>query len=443
VRCNLSGAENLDVEVDGEMKKRILLGVMVLFCAIPVIAWARTVNAGLPLGAYSYDLGRLLALVGFVLLFFQFVFSAKIKWIERDIGHDRLIAIHRTSGVVGLVLILIHPAFLFLYDVLSGFGPTFGTGKLIGFVSLALFVLAAGSALLFRRLRLKYETWKAIHWLSYVALPIGFVHSLWIGSDLYTQPLRAFWLLMAAFYVAIVLYKVWNILQVRRRPYRVAEVVPETHDTWTLRFDGPRLGYKPGQFLLVQLERNGRVLESHPFTIASSPTQDKLAISVKAVGDFTATIGQTKPGDRAYIDAPYGVFSFLNHDADDLVFIAGGIGITPFLSMLRYLRDTGLNRRVLLMWGNKTEADIIARGEIDAMCAAMSSLRVIHVMSNQDDWPGEKGFVTAQRLAKYLNGVTAPQVFVCGPPVMMDKVIPSLVSLGIPKQRIHDERFAL
>ena len=133
----------------------------------------------------------------------------------------------------------------------------------------------------------------------------------------------------------------------------------------------------------------------------------------------------------------------MNHDADNLVFIAGGIGITPFLSMLRYLRDTEANRQVLLIWGNKTEADIVCRHEIETMDAAMSSLQVVHVMSSQDDWPGEKGYVTSQLLGKYLDGVESPQVFLCGPPVMMDKVIPSLLSLGISKQRIHDERFAL
>ena len=156
--------------------------------------------------------------MGFVLLFFQFVLSSKIKWIERDIGHDKLIAVHRTSGVVGLTVILIHPAFLVLYDILRGVSPTFGLPKLIGFVALALFTMAAGTAIFFHRLRLKYETWQVIHRLSYAALPLGFVHSLLIGSDLAVDPLRTFWLILAVLYVAIVVYKLWNIIQVRTPP---------------------------------------------------------------------------------------------------------------------------------------------------------------------------------------------------------------------------------
>jgi len=220
-------------------------------------------------------------------------------------------------------------------------------------------------------------------------------------------------------------------------------VVQETHDTWSLYFEGRRVDYKPGQFLFVRLIRDGHASESHPFTLSSSPARDRLSISVKSVGDFTSTIGQTKTMDRAYIDAPYGAFSFLHHDAANLVFIAGGIGITPFMSMLRYMYDQKLQRNVLLVRGNKAERDIAFRDELDRMAAEMPSLQVVHVMSGQEDWPGEKGYVDTARLNRYLKDIEDPQVFVCGPPVMMAKVLRSLRELGIPGQRVHYERFAL
>jgi ferredoxin-NADP reductase len=168
-----------------------------------------------------------------------------------------------------------------------------------------------------------------------------------------------------------------------------------------------------------------------------------VSISVKSVGDFTATVRHTKTTDGAYIDAPYGVFSYLYHDALNLVLIAGGIGITPFMSTLRYMRDKGIRRNVLLIWGNKTEADIAFRGELEELVAAMPTVRIVHVMSRQQDWPGERGYVDTPLLARYLADVDDPQVFLCGPPVMTGKVIPCLLELGIPKRRIHDERFAL
>jgi predicted ferric reductase len=425
------------------MKWWVLLGVMAIFIAIPLVFWAQTLSADLPFGEYLYDAGRLLALVGFVFVFFQYVFSSKVKWIERDLGLDKLFGIHRVSGLIGLTFILIHPAFLFLSDIAYGDFPSFSPGKLIGFISLFVFVVAVGAAVLYGRLRLKYEVWKAVHWANYVALPLGFAHSLFLGSDLANQPLRAFWFVLAGLYVAILVYKLWNRVRARRHPFQVTEVVQETHDTWSLYFEGRRVDYEPGQFLILWLIRDGRVSAPHPFTVSSSPTWEKLAISVKAVGDFTATIGDTRISDRAYVDAPYGAFSFLKHDAQNLIFIAGGIGITPFISMLRYMVDRGLERNVLLIWGNKTERDIAFRGELEEMVAAIPALRVVHVMSNQGDWPGDRGYVDGELLRKYTSTIEDPQIFVCGPPVMMVKVIQALRELGVPKGRIHYERFAL
>jgi predicted ferric reductase len=426
-----------------DMKRWILLAVMGVCVIVPVVFWAQTLSPGLPFAEYLYDTGRVLALVGFVFAFFQFVLSSKIKWIERDIGLDKMFNIHRIAGLIALTFLVIHPAFLFFSDIAYGDVPSFNLPKAVGLTALSIFIIAVGAAVLYSRLDLKYETWKMIHWANYVALPLGFVHSLRLGSDLVSPPLRGFWFVMAGSYVAILASKLWNRIQVRRRPYQVVQVVQETHDTWSLHFEGRRIDYQPGQFLMVWLIRNGRVSEPHPFTISSSPTEDRLSISVKSVGDFTGTIGDTTPTDRAYIDAPYGAFSFLNHDARNLVFIAGGIGITPFMSMLRYMVDKGLDRNVLLIWGNKAERDIVFRDELDNMVTEMPALRIVHVMSSQDDWPGEKGYVDAALLNRYIQDIENSQIFVCGPPVMMTKVIGALQELGALKQRIHYERFAL
>jgi predicted ferric reductase len=210
-----------------------------------------------------------------------------------------------------------------------------------------------------------------------------------------------------------------------------------------LLFEGPHIDYQAGQLLTVQLIREGKVSEPHPFTISSSPTGDRLSITVKSVGDFTPIIGHTKTSDRAYIDAPYAAFSFLHHEVRNLVFIAGGIGITPFLSMLRYMYDKKLEKNAVLLWGNKSERDIARRGELEEMAAKMPSLNIVHVMSNQPDWLGEKGYIDAEMLKKYVGDFGNFQFFICGPPVMMVKVEETLRGLGVPRRRIHYERFAL
>lgn len=442
------------------MKRWALVLVAAVLIVIPVVFWSQ-LRSGNELWALLYDTGRLFSLTGFVLILIQYVLSARLKWLERGIGQDRFFIVHRLSGIVGFVLILVHPSLLFTSDLLLGIQPSLTPLKLLGLTGVLALVATAGGALLYRALKWRYETWKTVHWASYAILPIGFTHSFLLGSTVQSQPaVRLLWVVLAALYLIIVAYRVWNGIRVRQNPYQVVEVRQETHDTWSLFFEGRRFDHQPGQFLRVNLIRSGKVEPSHPFTIASSPTQPRLSISVKAVGDFTRTIGDTQVGDRAYIDAPYGAFSFLNHDADNLVFIAGGIGITPFMSMLRYLRDAdgadgihpnhpkGMRRNVLLIWGNKTERDIVFRDELEEMSARMPPdkpypLKVIHVMSSQADWPGEKGYLDEARLKRFLDGIANPQVFVCGPPLMTKRVIRALQGLGIGRGRIHDERFSL
>jgi predicted ferric reductase len=195
--------------------------------------------------------------------------------------------------------------------------------------------------------------------------------------------------------------------------------------------------------MIMKLARDGESTETHPFTISSSPTRDRLSISAKSVGDFTSTIRNTKADDIAYIEMPYGVLSFLKHDDRDLVFIAGGIGITPFMSMLRYIYDMKLDKNVTLIWGNKTEEDILFREEMDRMMAEMPSLKVVHVMSKQEDWSGEKGYIDSEMLKRHISNFQSGQFFLCGPPRMMFLVEKLLRELNVEKKRIHYERFAL
>ncbi len=393
------------------------------------------------IGPHLSKTGRILALVGFVLILFQYVLSSRIRPIERRHGLDKMFSIHRKVGVVGLILVLLHPILLFVSNSLEGYSLLL---KSIGTLTLFLLLIAAGAAILYAKLRLKYETWKNIHRASYVIFPLAFVHSLFLGSDLYGwSPLKILWLVLACIYLIVIIYRIWNMIHVRRHPLQVADVVKETHDVTSLYFEGKHRDYKPGQFMIVQLVRNGKVSEPHPFTISSSPTRDRLSISVKSVGDFTSTIGDTKVSDSAYIDAPYGRFSFLNYDARELVFIAGGIGITPLMSMIRYIYDRKLEKNVTLIWGNKTEEDIAFREELEKMEAEMPSLKVVHIMSKQDDWPGEKGYVDAEKLRKHISDFQKSQFLICGPPVMMMAVKKALRSLGVPGKRIHYERFAL
>jgi predicted ferric reductase len=419
----------------------VLIGVLI---AIPVVFWATSLSGPRPIIVWLYDVANLLGLVGFVLMFVQYVLSSRIPWIERGVGLDRLFAIHRTCGIVGAAILLVHPLGYLGARALQGIFAVPGQWELLAILGLMLLAVAAAAALLYRRLGWRYETWRAFHRLTYVVLPLALGHALLLGANLNRQPLRSLWLVFAALYAAVMAYRFVVWVRVMTRPCKVVAVRQETHDTWTVEFAGPSVNYKPGQFGFIRLVRAGKTSEPHPFTLSSSPTADTLSITVKDVGDFTSTIRDTTTDDSVLIDAPYGNFSFLNNDASRVVFIAGGIGITPFISMIRLIRDKGLAKDVLLLWGNKTEADIAFRDELEAAAAKLDALRVVHVLSGQPEWGGETGYIDSHVLTRHAPVTDGEsRYFVCGPPVMMSSVIETLSDLGVHRDRIHYERFSL
>jgi len=230
--------------------------------------------------------------------------------------------------------------------------------------------------------------------------------------------------------------------------YHVTDVVQETHDIWTVRMappDGEVFDYLPGQFIFLTLYRRGFTPEEHPFTISSPPTErGAITVTAKAIGDFTATIKDTRPGDLAAIDGPYGRFTYLADREHLLLLISGGVGITPFAGYLRHILDTDAPADVVLIDANKSEADIIFRKELDDLAAACANVRIVHVLSKPEEgWPGERGFVDEALLRRCVPDVGNRTVFLCGPPPMMAAVRRVLSGLAVPSCRIRTEEFRL
>jgi len=425
------------------MKKSVFFILVGLCLAGAVASWVRTLVGGLPLPVYLQEVGGLLALLGFILLFFQYVLISRIKFIERGLGLDRLIGLHKSLGVLILLTMTLHPLLIFISERLQGYSTPIGFMKIVGIIALLTIWLTAGSALIYGRISLRYESWKRIHRAGYIILPLALFHSLFLGSTLQPGFLRGFWVVLGLCYAAVIAARIQKHVAVKSHPLRVSHIKQETHDTCSLDIEGDHPDYAPGQFMLLRLKIDGIVSAPHPFTISSSPARKGLSVSVKSVGDFTSRLSESVQLDQAFVDMPYGVFSFTNYDAEKYIFIAGGIGITPFLSMLRFMKDTELNKEVILIWGNKTKKDIAFKTEIDSMASQMNSLKVVHVLSREKEWPGETGRIDAEKLKRYVGDFTKGEFFICGPPRMMRDLEKALLALGVNKGRIHTERFSL
>ncbi len=437
------------------MKNLLWLALYALAVALPLIVVAATEEEQ---GEEQFlrELGDGAALIALGILLMQPVLAARLRPLDRAFGLDAVYRFHRSMGVVAGCLLVAHPVLIAAgrnaWFLLTSFSLPWHI--LLAKTGAAVVVALVLSSLFYGALRLRFETWRALHnALALSLVSIGLVHS-GFTARLFERPatLGAWVVLGAAALVVWTAHRIVRPARLKVRSWTVVEATPETHNVWTLKLE-PAPGtvipdYLPGQFHFLTLRRHAGPVEEHPFTISSSPTEKRFVTStIKASGDFTATVGDTKPGDAASREGAYGRFSCALHPEEkDLVFIAGGIGITPFMSMLRWMRDTSADARVRLIFGNRAERDIVFRDELDAMAkAARPTLSIIHVLSEPDaSWAGEKGYVDEEKITRLVGGDLSGKTFyLCGPPVMMKKLTATLRKLGVPKDRIRSERFAL
>jgi predicted ferric reductase len=399
------------------------------------------------------EMGVDCAVVAFTILALQFVISARLCWVEAPFGLDVLFQFHRAMAFVAMGLLCIHPLLVASgegWSLLTRWGVHWPlwAGRLA-----LLFLFAHVAAALFRRaMRLRYETWRRLHnAVAFVLLGLAFLHSLALGSDFESTAARIVWgaLLLVA-------WSAWFYGRLARPwlsgrgAYVVVSVAAEAPRVWTLTLEprgGRPLHYAPGQFLFLRPHGGSVFPEEHPFSIASGPSPGgRISLTIKESGDFTSTIGRIKPGDLAEVHGPLGRFSYVLHpDNDELVFVAAGVGITPLMSMLRYMRDRREARRVLLVYANRGAADIVFRGELESMEAGgFPILKTIHVLSRPPgDWVGRAGRLDAASLESLCGGFTGKAFYICCPPAMASELIRGLRNSGVGPGRIHADYFGL
>jgi predicted ferric reductase len=259
---------------------------------------------------------------------------------------------------------------------------------------------------------------------------------------------RAVWIGLVLFWIALLLYvRIVKPLFMLRRPYRVAEVRAERGDTTTLVMapDGhPGFGFRPGQFGWLTLWSSPFKITGHPFSFSSSAAAPggRVEMTIRNLGDFTSAIPRVPVGQRIYLDGPYGAFT-IGNPADMHVLIAGGVGITPMMSMIRTLADRGDPRPVILLYGSKDWESITFREELEAAQARLN-LTVVHVLSDPPPgWTGEQGRITAEVFRRHLPPPYAEhEYFICGPGPMMDAIENALGELHVPMAKYHSERYS-
>lgn len=223
----------------------------------------------------------------------------------------------------------------------------------------------------------------------------------------------------------------------------VKEIIPRTPDVVSYRFPRPaELNFKPGQFFFVTIRRDGKEL-THHFSFSSSPTDQAFFEFTKKLTDheYSIALKAAKVGDWARIDGPYGQFTF-EGEYPKIALLAGGIGITPFVSICKNATDKGLPSKITLFYGCRTPQDITFREELEALAKVNRNLKLVFLINAPAlDWTGYTGVVTADLIAKELPNYNDNIFYCCGPPPMVTAMQKMIEGMGLPTQQLKLEYF--
>jgi predicted ferric reductase len=437
--------------VQGAFRVLVYLAVTI---APLVLAWS-----GMEPGrGFLVNFSVALGFVGLSLMGLQFVVAARFPSVAAPFGIDVLLQYHRQMAYTSLLFILAHPLLLFVADTrylaLLDLTTSPLRAKMAVTSTVALIVMVALSVWR-ERLHLSYELWHVTHSvLAFVVIAAALTHVLLVGYYV-NEPLEiALWLWMSAVFVGLILWvRVVRPLELRSRAWRIEDVIPERGNICTIvlkptrlharKFDG--FDFEPGQFAWITVNKSPFAITRHPFSISSSAEKTgRVALSIKASGDFTRNVGYLMPGATVYLDGPHGAFTIDRHDAPGFVFIGAGVGITPLMSMLCTMADRGDPRPCYLFFGNREWEGVAFREEIEELKSRLN-LEVMHVLSRPPEgWEGDEGRISAMVLARHLpERYQRLQYFICGSDSMMDDTEDALVHLGVPKRRVHTERFGM
>lgn len=395
-----------------------------------------------------------LGFIALAQLAIQFGLIARFERISRPFGIDLVMQYHRQIGMLILLFVVAHVVILLVEQpayraMLNPAGSSWAarTGVIATAGSLAL----AGLSLWRKQLHIGYEVWRVTHaLLAIVTIGSAQLHVSLAGLYVNRPWKHGALTLWCLFFVCLIIYlRLIKPLQMANRPWRVVEVRPEAAETWSVAIEPvghPGCRFAPGQFAWLKVGPSPWNVAEHPFSYSSSAERaDRVEFGIKELGDFTSTIGQVPIGTPAFIDGPHGSFTIDDQPAESYLFIAGGIGISPILSMLRTLADRKDRRPHALLYACSEWDRVAFRDDVAALAGELD-LKVVYVLEKPPkNWEGPAGFIDRKVLEPFVGTGAAGEmhVFLCGPDAMLSAVERELKASGVRDDHIHMERFNL
>jgi predicted ferric reductase len=392
------------------------------------------------------SLGDIAGLCGMAMFSLVMILSARFKFFEKFFkGMNELYTAHHVFGGLTLCLLLFHPLFLvvnyirisFMSAALFLLPSAINMAKNLGLAGL--FVMIIALVITFYT-KLKYQVWKLTHKFLGLAFILAFLHTFLIGGDVASnQSLRIYLFVLGIFAIIVYFYRtLFADYMVRVFEYTIFSIKSLPDKIWEIEFK-PRnraMNFTSGQFAFARLYSTSLTSEPHPFSF-SSASGDPLKIAIKELGDYTNKIGSLKVGDLAKIEGPFGSFNFRKIKNKKQVWIAGGIGITPFLSMARDLSEKDKDCMIDLYYSIKNENCLAFKEELQEISQRHKNLNVIFWITEQ------KGFLNGESVKINTQDIKERDILICGPGPMMSSLKNQFLQQGINKNKIHTEDFQL
>ena len=381
------------------------------------------------------------ALVGLLL-------AARLPWMERSAGLDRILIWHRIAGDTMGVLLGVHVFTSVMAEMplrgglVSTVRDMIGRESYMGMATIGALIIGVVvvSSLKNVRNRLSYETWYLLHLSAYVGVLITYSHTITLGSLLSgDQLIRYLWGIFFAYVVVLVLLARWSsVIHSIRRPLKVVEVRQETSDTVSILLGGRNIesfAGEAGQFISVRMLKRGTWWKTNPYSLSAAPTIAGMRITVKDRGDASHATFRLKKGDRVAVEGPYGIVTPEIFDGARPLFIAGGVGVTPVRAMLECLPRN--SKPLVLLRARKTDEIPHYKEICDLTEACGGEVRL--VIGRTAQLKARDPFAP-RILHDLIPDLTHCVAFVCGPTALTFAARKGLIEAGLDRSCIHLER---
>lgn len=413
---------------------------------------------------HSYSLAMVFGLLAYCYFTVALILGSRVKVLDRIFGHDRIMIFHGIIAGLALACAIVHALLKEVYFPDDTVQSTLGTIGLIIFASVILItvllmletpldrtpVVSQLTRFLKKRVRADYTLLKLLHNFTAPAFALIVLHVI-LASPVQETILKTAFAGLAGS-IALVFYayhKIARPILCMINAYTVASVTRLSGGITEIEMvsrRGKPLRQTAGQFAFFRFIDKSSGFGEHPFTVSSSPSARGPVITVKALGDFTAKIGSLREGTRCFIDGPYGLFYPKRNDRD-LLFLAGGIGITPFLSILRDYSEKKRNGAITLLWSVRNKNEAFARDELLTIASLLPGLVVRILVTGEPSFgigvPDSRidGPILREALARF-SSAQGTEAYICGPDAFRRSVQDLLLETGFPGEDIFYEAFS-